>query len=647
MKVYIAYGSVSAVMLLITILFYSYKNWMALRKNAIYIWLLLWAFLAVSADVVLGYMSLEYLGDKETLDAVSGIIMSVCMLVLYLSIFLYDMAVTGRMRLVRTPIFCIFLGIIALAGIFSVISPWLGLSTFSYPNQDNYGARGNMLQAAVIAICLCSGILVLFQGRKRLSKRVFYVLAISQALLLFDAAMQVVLKARNLSSYYTLAGVLISYYILLHNMDQYRSFSSFCFDRDGFHEVLLERAYYKEDFVCLGICINNIESITNFCTEAEIVQIHKRMGKILRSICGRHNVYHIHSFEYMILLRGKDNAEKKHQILEKKIPSYFRIHNKNIALLCGFYTVRFADAAYNAAEFQRTITSMRKLTMEQMGRDNLLSYQGENQEGIKHDLEALRVVSQCIAARHFHFAFVPIQSVADRNDVSYEFVLQEYLEDGTEISQESIWSLAAETGYIREAGQIAVEMMCKVVKKNRMLEKSDAVYHINLLSSQLANTSLAEQYVRMFKAYDIPGKRICVELTIDQRADEEKLEESFALLRDYGMSILLDHFGVIVCNLKNVLNMSFDSVKINSHMVKTYCDGKNSLLRYMANMLNARNWILYLDGIDSMEMLLYLSDMKVDYIQGPAVKAADFVPSSTSSDGALQDGAVGGEPVHV
>ena len=84
MKVYIAYGSVSAVMLLITILFYSYKNWMALRKNAIYIWLLLWAFLAVSADVVLGYMSLEYLGDKETLDAVSGIIMSVCMLVLYL-----------------------------------------------------------------------------------------------------------------------------------------------------------------------------------------------------------------------------------------------------------------------------------------------------------------------------------------------------------------------------------------------------------------------------------------------------------------------------------------------------------------------------------------------------------------------------------
>ena len=54
MKVYIAYGTVSAVMLLITILFYSYKNWMALRKNAIYIWLLICAFIAVSTDVALG-----------------------------------------------------------------------------------------------------------------------------------------------------------------------------------------------------------------------------------------------------------------------------------------------------------------------------------------------------------------------------------------------------------------------------------------------------------------------------------------------------------------------------------------------------------------------------------------------------------------
>ena len=91
MKVYIAYGMVSAVMLMITILFYSYKNWMALRKNAIYIWLLICAFIAVSTDIVLGYVSIQHVRYKEILDVVSGIIMSVSLLVLYLSYMIWQL----------------------------------------------------------------------------------------------------------------------------------------------------------------------------------------------------------------------------------------------------------------------------------------------------------------------------------------------------------------------------------------------------------------------------------------------------------------------------------------------------------------------------------------------------------------------------
>lgn len=645
MRVYIAYGMVSAVMLMITILFYSYKNWMALRKNIIYFWLLIWGFLAVLTDVVLGYFSLQHVRYRETLDTVSGVIMSVCLLILYLSLFLYDLAAAGRMRLIRTPLFCIFLGLTVVAAIISVISPWIGVSTFLYPHWDNYGARGNLLQAGVLGICLCAGLAVLFGNRKRLKRHVFCVLFVSQILLLFDAAMQIVLKARNLASYYTLAGVLICYYILIHNMDQYRSVSSFCFDRDGFHEVLMEHACYKEDFVCLGICIHNIESITNFCTETEIAQLHKRIGRILRNVCGRHNVYHIHSFEYMVLLGGRENAEKKHQILEQKIPSYFRINNKNISLLCGFYMVRFADAAYDAPQFQRTITSMRKLTMEQMGRGNLLYYQGENKEEIKHDLEALRMVNHCIAARRFDFVFIPLCPVFGEQDVSYEFVLREYLEDGTEVSQEDIWNLAAETGYIRETGHITFEMLCKAVQEKGLSVSDDTRYHINLLSSQLAGAWLAEEYIKILKSYHMPGARICVELTMDQKAQEDKLEECFTVFHNYGISILLDQFGVTVCNLKNVLNMSFDGAKINKHMVKSFCDGKNSQLGFMVHMLNAVNWTLYLDGVDREEMIDCLSDLKVDYIQGLAVGTG--FAENAKPDGDFPAHAMGGEPVHV
>lgn len=151
--------------------------------------------------------------------------------------------------------------------------------------------------------------------------------------------------------------------------------------------------------------------------------------------------------------------------------------------------------------------------------------------------------------------------------------------------------------------------------------------------------------MEVLKSHGIPGERICVELTIDQKADDARLEECFEILRSYGISVLLDQFGVTVCNLKNVLNMSFDSVKINRHMVQTFCDGKNRQLGYMVHMLNARNWTLYLDGIDNIEMLEFLSDMKVDYIQGMAV-GADSVGNTAAKKG-LPDEVLGGEPIHV
>lgn len=617
MEMDLAYGIVSAVMLTITIIFYSYKNWLALRKNFIYLWLLAFALAAVLSDVAVGAGG-RFLGQYlKGMEKLSGTVMSVCLMVLYVHILLYDLAVARRMRLARTVWFRCFIGLTLLVSAASVAAPLFGYADFFL--RDSADARGNMIQVCVLAGCLLAGMLTLLKNRKNLSRRELCVLLGTQLLLLFDIHVQIAIQAGNLASYYILACVLISYYILLHNNDQYRSFSSSCFDRDGFLQVMAERAYYKENFSCMGICINNIESITNYCTEEEITKLHQKIGKILRENCGRHNVYHIHSFEYMVVLRGTESVEKKHLLLEKEIPSYFRINNKNISILCGFYTVEFADAGYNTTEFNRTLTSMRKLTMEQMSRDTLLYYHGENQEEIRDELEALHVVNQCIAKKRFSYNLMPIQSVEDEEAVCYELVLQENLDSGKVISQERIWSLASDSGYIRDVGVITFETLCRAVQDNHLLQNQKVTFHINLLSSQLAGAALAEEYIQILKSHSVEGKRICAEITTDRNVDYERLAESFDVFRAYGIHLLLDQFGVSVCSLKNVLNMPFDSVKISHYMVKTFCEGKNSQLVYMARMLKAQGWQLYLDGIDDMGQLAILEGIEIDYIQGGAL----------------------------
>lgn len=618
MEIYFAYGMVSAVMLVITIVFYNLKNWLPVRKNAIYIRLLFFLMIAIFSDLIVDAGAKFFPDRLDLIEECSSIVMCICLMFFFVHLFLYDMAVTGRIGAVKSIWFRLFMGITLLTSVLSVISPILGI--FSFLKRSGKGTRGNMIQVAILVVCLLVGIVTLIRNRKELTRQKFYVLLGTQLLLLFDVNMQLVLQARNLASYYTLTGIVVAYYIQLHNVDQFRSLASLCFDGDGFNKVLLERTHYKDDFSCLGICISNIESITNYCTEEEIAGLHRRMGKLLRKNCNRHNVYHVHSFEYIVMFRDAEEAEKKYELLKKVIPSYLRINGKNISILCGFYTVDFADAGYDMTEFNRVIISMRRLTIEQAGRESLLHYRGENQFTIQNELEALCVVNYCISRRRFNYSLVPIQSVSDRNDVSYELIFQETLESGTEISQERIWELAAEAGYIGELGRIAFEVACKAIKEEALLRENAGRLHINLLSSQLANTGMAEEYIQTLKSYTVEGRRVCVELTIDRSVDYDKLVESFAILRNYGIEILLDQFGVTVCSLKNVLNMPFDSVKINHHMVRTFCEGKSGQLVYMVRMLNAQGWKLYLDGINEMSQLDFLSKMQLNYIQGMAVK---------------------------
>lgn len=619
MEIYIAYGVVTAVMLGITLLFYNVKNWLALRKNAIYLRMLVLLLAVVLSDVLLGSIMVHFPQVEDVLDMASRIIMSVCVVQLFFHLFLYDMAITQRMRQVRTAAFRLLLLLAAAATLLSAAAPFLPYTWLYSQSRHAYGIFSRILQLAVLLVCLYAGIFLIIRYKAALNTREYFVLLSSHCLLVFDVCAELLLDERNLSSYITLAFVLILYYVLLHKSDQYVSASSRCFDRDGFQKVLRERAQYQEEFICLGICIDNIESITNFCDETEIRQLHGRLGAILREYGGRHQVYQTHSFEYMLLLRAGENVEKKYELLKRKIPSYIRLNNKNISLLCGFYTMRFSEASYDMTDFNRIVTRMRKIAASQTDVGVLLSYSGETRENIQKDLAQMQEVNRCIANHDFDFDICTIQSLTEEKRMSAEFVLCRHTEDGENISQERIWELAAESGYLNVTGFFMMDMLCQYIEEQNWLDEPWERFHVNMTSAQLADRVLAQKYVGILKRHRIPGNRICVEFTFEQSVEEEKLLESFSVLKEYGISLLLDQFGVTVCNLKNTLNMPFDAVKVNHHMVHTFCEGNNHQLIYLVNMLKEKKWDIVLDGIDDMAQIPMLRELEVTAIQGRAI----------------------------
>lgn len=618
MEIYIAFGVVAAVMLGITFLFFHYKNWLLLKKNRAYIAMLFTLLLAVAADVLCGAAEVYLALDREWVEPVSRIFMSVCVMWLFFFLCLYDLSMVGRLRLVRTNGFRLLTSLLIAVSVLSVAAPLLGDNGLYNVQRCAYHPVIHLLQVLSAVLFICLGVTQIIRQEEELLRREYLIMMGTHILLLCDIAVQNIIHARNLISYLTMSQVLIFYYILLHNHDQYVSFTSRCFNRNGFQKILEEKAGYKEDFSCLGICVNNVESITNFCDEAEIHGLLKQLGTILKNSCGRHRVYQIHSFEYMVVLQDSQTAEWMHTYLRTHIPPYFRIHDKNVPLLCGFYAVNFFDAGYDRTSFNRIISSMRRLTMGQTDRDELLQYNGENQKKIQQNLDAMQLVSQCIAQHFFELDCAVLQPL-DETAAACEMILCKRTGVAEVISQERIWKIASDFGSLRQVGYIMMELVCRELVNRDRQQKIKQRVHINLTSGQIANETLAAKYIDILKSYGIARNRICVEVTLDLTVNYDGLLKALAVFRENGVQLLLDQFGVTVCNLKNVLNMPFDGVKVNHYMVAKFCEGDSHQLTYLIRMLNNKNWRIYLDGIDNLTNVDTLRGMSVYAVQGMAV----------------------------
>lgn len=603
-------------MLLITLIFCGYKNWILVAKNRIFFAMAMMETIALEMNILLCVIY-EFSGWhlhwlEMMIQALSGIFA----VLVYYGLFQYNLAMTENILASRKWGSRLLGLLVALCALFSVLPFALRLGGVPHGQVQDFAAKGRMVQSGVVILCLVlAGGVLLLSGRK-MKRRELAVLFGSDFLLLADVVWERLIGSGYLTSYYLMAFVLVVYYMLLHNLDRFKVLASGCFARAGFRTVLREKELCRENIRCLGICINNIESITNCCSESEIVEIHRQIGGLLRRHCGRHQVYHIHSFEYMVTCKPSADIEGKHQELVQLMPAYIRLNNKNVSLFCDFYTIDFKDADYRTGNFFGILTSMRKLAMAYMDRTHLLRYSDDSKDDIEKDMEAMRIVNACIATKNFSLQIFPIQSKDDEEKFCYEFAICAKYGDGEVISQELIWEMAAQMGYHREMGLIVFELVCKYIMLNRLRDSVVERVHLNLEGVQISGAELARGYIDLLEKYQIPGEFICIEVTVEQDVDYDAMEQAFVLLREKGVRILLDQFGVTVCNLKTVLNMSFHGVKINHHMVKLFCDGISEQLLYMLDMLNTSGWKIILDGVDQAEYVPLLKDLKFEYMQG-------------------------------
>ncbi|PFA67283.1 hypothetical protein CN378_10565 [Bacillus sp. AFS015802] len=202
------------------------------------------------------------------------------------------------------------------------------------------------------------------------------------------------------------------------------------------------------------------------------------------------------------------------------------------------------------------------------------------------------------------------------------------------ISPADFIPLAEETGLIIPLGHRILIEACKQLKA-WMKEGHEFKISINVSSRQFHDATFVDMVRDVLNTYDVPASLI--ELEVTESTTMHHVEEALAklnTLREIGVSIAIDDFGIEYSSLSYLQKFSIQTLKIDRSFIMGLDDHKSNKAIVSAIHAMAKHLQLTIvaEGVETQSQLEWLKELQCEYAQGyyfsrpvPAEELNDFI----------------------
>lgn len=147
---------------------------------------------------------------------------------------------------------------------------------------------------------------------------------------------------------------------------------------------------------------------------------------------------------------------------------------------------------------------------------------------------------------------------------------------------------------------------------------TDVVVCVNVSPCCFVRRGLPRLVARTLAQYDLPASHLCVEMT------EEALdlsEQSLAIsheLREMGVTLALDDFGVGHSSMDRLVGLPIDELKIDRRFVSRMVssDRNGAVVRAAVGLGHSLGMVVVAEGVESAETMESLAELGCDIVQG-------------------------------
>lgn len=225
-------------------------------------------------------------------------------------------------------------------------------------------------------------------------------------------------------------------------------------------------------------------------------------------------------------------------------------------------------------------------------------------------------IKQMLAEGAFEMEYQPQYNIKEERIEGFEALFRVKKSWNVNVDTFSFITYAERTGAMVQLGDFIFDTGMQFAKR---LEGKNVSVSLNVSPVQLMQAGFTENFLRLYKKYNLKPGSICVEIT------ESFLMTNFTetlkkldILTAQGINVHLDDFGTEYSSLLYIKKLPISTIKIDKEFVKDVLTSRESqaIIKFITNIAKLLNRTTICEGVETTQEFDMLNYLGCDTIQG-------------------------------
>ena len=377
----------------------------------------------------------------------------------------------------------------------------------------------------------------------------------------------------------------------------------------------------SESFALFLLGIDHFSDIQTTLGQAYSNNILKNMANYFKENPDENRkIYRMDCDKFLLVIKHVDDDETARKVSRKlmmDIGNYFK-GDANTRLTVSFGVARYPQHGENATK----LINHAYIALDKGQKDsvsNIELFSNETQVVHKDEVRMNEEIISALKNKEFLLYYQPVFNLKEEKMVGAEALIRWNHPKMGLVSPDKFLKVAEKTGLIVDIGEYVFREAMKQRKQWDELGFNKFKITLNLSLREMQVDELIKKLSILFEEYSVDPLDFNLDITEeDAMSSIDKTAIDFALFKELGLSISLDHFGAGYSSLKHLQMLPLSMLKIDRSLIFDLASNLDhqTAVKGIVNLAHTLGYEVVAEGVETSKEVKILNNLNCDHAQG-------------------------------